>query len=277
MIQRITAKEGLEDYNNFMCTFTTTPDIHSRMHTHEYYEIILILASGIDHMVNDAVIHLSKGDLIFVRPDDYHYLSNAKCRPFVTLSFSRELAHSAFAFLGNSFPASDLLNSPLPKNTRLSSDETTELYNTFLNFCSKDLKNKSARKLHFKSILISILTSHFNSFSYDDPRQDDQIPRWLINACNAMHEKQNFYRGIEAMVEASEKSYSHLSRALKHYYNQTVTEYINNIRLEYAKDLLERTDYPIIDIAFEAGFNTANWFNTCFKKKYGLPPNKIRK
>lgn len=88
--------------------------------------------------------------------------------------------------------------------------------------------------------------------------------------------KKNFSEGINAMVRLSGKSYEHLSRSIKKYKNVTLSDFVNNIRLNHAANLLKYTNLSITDIAIECGYNNVSYFPTCFKKKYGLSPKTFR-
>ena len=64
---------------------------------------------------------------------------------------------------------------------------------------------------------------------------------------------------------------------MKKYYNITVTEYINSLRLNYAANLLVNTNYSLTDIYLECGFSNQTYFSTCFKRTYGMTPTAYRK
>lgn len=54
-------------------------------------------------------------------------------------------------------------------------------------------------------------------------------------------------------------------------------KYITQRRLEVAKQLLKKTNLPIIEISAEVGFNSQSHFITLFKKHVGTTPLKYRK
>lgn len=60
-------------------------------------------------------------------------------------------------------------------------------------------------------------------------------------------------------------------------YNCTVHQYINNRRLEKARQLLADSNKSVSDIAFGVGFFSQNYFTRLFKKVYGVSPAKYRK
>lgn len=55
-----------------------------------------------------------------------------------------------------------------------------------------------------------------------------------------------------------------------------ITHYINYIRIEKAKKLLKESDLQINEIAFELGFESANYFTRIFKKETGKTPIRYR-
>ena len=57
----------------------------------------------------------------------------------------------------------------------------------------------------------------------------------------------------------------------------TPMEYLFRIRMERAKTLLRETDIKIIDIAFECGYGTSQYFANTFKQSTGATPSEYRK
>lgn len=53
-------------------------------------------------------------------------------------------------------------------------------------------------------------------------------------------------------------------------------EYLNQMRISKAIELLNTTSLPITEISAECGFNDSNYFATVFKKIVGVTPNLFR-
>lgn len=70
---------------------------------------------------------------------------------------------------------------------------------------------------------------------------------------------------------------SYLSRKFKEETGRTVSEYINQKRVEEAKLYLERENISITDVAFLVGFNDLNYFSKIFKKHTSLTPSQYAK
>ncbi|MXO04441.1 substrate-binding domain-containing protein [Flavobacterium sp. HBTb2-11-1] len=81
---------------------------------------------------------------------------------------------------------------------------------------------------------------------------------------------------VEELAENLNISRVQLYRKMKALLNVNISDYINNIRLEKAKELLKNTTLTISEIAYSCGFSTPNYFSTSFKNKYNLSPKEFR-
>lgn len=70
---------------------------------------------------------------------------------------------------------------------------------------------------------------------------------------------------------------SHLSRQFKKETNMTVTEFINNRRVQEAKFLIEQTNNSITEIALTVGYENHNYFCKVFKQLTSLTPKDYLK
>jgi AraC-like DNA-binding protein len=52
--------------------------------------------------------------------------------------------------------------------------------------------------------------------------------------------------------------------------------FVNEHRIEHVKTALASTDRPVLDLAFEAGFQSKSTFNTAFRKATGMTPREFR-
>lgn len=68
----------------------------------------------------------------------------------------------------------------------------------------------------------------------------------------------------------------YFSKIFNEYTKTSFPDYISNIRLKKAKELLQSTQMPINDIYKKVGYNSRNYFTSAFKNKYGVSPSRIR-
>ena len=81
---------------------------------------------------------------------------------------------------------------------------------------------------------------------------------------------------LDFVAERFNLSPKYLSRAFKKYTNVRFVDYLNEIRISHAKELLDTTDETIMDIAKQVGFNSRNTFYRVFKNSQGVTPAEYR-
>lgn len=67
-----------------------------------------------------------------------------------------------------------------------------------------------------------------------------------------------------------------LYRKLQTLTSQKPSEFIRDIRLEKAVELMQASDFSTSEIADRVGFGTSRYFSKCFKDKYGVSPSQFR-
>ena len=77
---------------------------------------------------------------------------------------------------------------------------------------------------------------------------------------------------VDAIAEEVGLSRVHLHRKMKELTGQTPHDFIRNIRLKQAANLLASHNMNITEVMYACGFNNAASFSTIFKKFYGMSP-----
>ena len=72
-------------------------------------------------------------------------------------------------------------------------------------------------------------------------------------------------------------SYSYLSRKFKEECGQGFSDYLNQLRIENAKQLIEAGDSNIKEIVNQVGFNNYNYFFKVFKDSEGMTPSEYER
>ena len=81
---------------------------------------------------------------------------------------------------------------------------------------------------------------------------------------------------VEEFAAALYLSPRALQLKMKALYNLTPSDYIRNIRLEFAQELLKNSELAIGLVAQQVGFNSQSYFARCFKAKYNMSPKQFR-
>ena len=79
---------------------------------------------------------------------------------------------------------------------------------------------------------------------------------------------------VDAIADEVGISRVHLHRKMKELTGQTPHDFIRNIRLKQAANLLANQNMNITEVMYACGFNNAASFSTIFKKFYGMSPRE---
>lgn len=72
-------------------------------------------------------------------------------------------------------------------------------------------------------------------------------------------------------------STSWLSTKFKEEVGIGVSDFINNVRIEHAKKMLDEKDYMVYEVSEQVGFTSSQYFSKIFKDFVGVTPNRYRK
>ncbi len=107
----------------------------------------------------------------------------------------------------------------------------------------------------------------------------------LISGINTLLNKDKRYltpnlKMIDLANELKVSEYK-ISRVIRYHFDApNFNHYINRLRIEHAKEILEQPEsqqWSILSIALESGFSSLATFNRVFKKQLGYTPNEHRK
>jgi len=79
---------------------------------------------------------------------------------------------------------------------------------------------------------------------------------------------------LENMANSIGVSYSSLYRKIKAQTGLRLNELVRDIRLKKAEHLIKTGKLTISEVIYETGFSSHSYFAKCFKKEYGVAPNK---
>ena len=108
-------------------------------------------------------------------------------------------------------------------------------------------------------------------------RKESKQDPFMVKVLHLMQENYNDEDfGIGEFVKALPLSRMQVHRKLKALINCSTSQFINNFRLEKAKELLNNGLQTISEIAFACGFSDPGYFSKLFTKKYGVSPLAYR-
>lgn len=246
------------------------------VHTHDFFELFLILKGSVVHVINGSRQLLQENTLVFIRDRDVHsyeQTTDSDCQ-FINLSFHRRVLEDLFAFLGDGFPSQKLLEPAMPPSVVLSKTEKE-----YVRYRLDQLNQiPQQQKLVIKAEVRAVLTDLFSRYirAGGTPAETAGQPAWLKSLCMEAGKKEHFTRGTVALVQLSGKSHAYVCRMFRKYLGLSPTEYINELRMTYAENLLQNTDMEIVEISMEVGLDNVSYFYDLFKRKHNLTPNRYR-
>lgn len=105
--------------------------------------------------------------------------------------------------------------------------------------------------------------------------RDERLLRKVKEIVETNLKNQQF--GVEILAEKMAMSRIQLFRRLHNLTAKNVSQYIWEIRLEYAMKLLQQDVASVAEIAYRVGFRSPAYFNKCFHDFYEITPGELTK
>jgi two-component system response regulator YesN len=109
-------------------------------------------------------------------------------------------------------------------------------------------------------------------YSSQDARKITQVTP-AINYIDANYDKPIT---LAEIARASHLSPSRLAHIFREQMGMTLIDYLTDVRIEQAKELLLATDQSCTEICFQVGYNNQSYFTRTFKSLVGMTPRRFR-
>jgi len=83
--------------------------------------------------------------------------------------------------------------------------------------------------------------------------------------------------GVSELANEIGMSRSNLLRKIKKSTNLSVSQFIRQVRLKNAMEMLKAEDLTVSEVSYEVGFGSTSYFVKCFHDHYGYPPGEVAK
>ncbi|MFC5529734.1 helix-turn-helix transcriptional regulator [Cohnella yongneupensis] len=110
-------------------------------------------------------------------------------------------------------------------------------------------------------------------------RAADPSPSEIIAEKTYTYIRQHYQSELtnESIAEALHFHPNYIARCMKEVNQCTPMEYVFRYRMEQARLLLLKTEWPVSRIAEQVGYRYAPYFSNCFKQHFGESPLRFRK
>ncbi|WEK35906.1 MAG: AraC family transcriptional regulator [Candidatus Pseudobacter hemicellulosilyticus] len=246
------------------------------LHIHPEYELILVIRSSGKRYVGDHIAPFSPGDLCLFGPNLPHTFYN-KHLPAeqevqqIVIQFSEHCLGEGFfdmppfkrirtlldrSRLGIAFHGETRQQADRIMRSMAGADEAEAIAYLI------SLLNLLSRTAAYE--LLSIQEKLSSSIQKDTERMN-RIYHYLLD---------NFKREISLgeIAAIAHLSSSAFCRYFRKHTRKTLSEFVNELRISHACQLLQQKEMSILQICFECGYNNISYFNRQFKQQTSVSP-----
>ena len=109
----------------------------------------------------------------------------------------------------------------------------------------------------------------------EHPTKDQVFIRKLTDIILANLGNENF--GVKELIHESGMSHYGLNQRLHAINNKNINQFIREVRLQKALEMLQNEKVTASEVAYKVGFSSPAYFNTRFHEYYGYTPGEIKR
>ena len=266
------------DYNDELpVLISITKNKVYRAHWHNDVELIYVIDGQITVGVNSESRVLNSGDIAVASSNDIHYYSSEEQEStIIMVIFKPELIDFSLGWPENlQFKTSFLIK----KENESHIIKIGELFKEL----AEEFKSKPP---FFKTMikgqllmLCSLLQRILPIVAYNHEKAHGKVPssKAIVEALKYIETNYAMNITLEKVSNLTGLSLNHFSKVFGDFTGTNFKTYLNTIRIENAEKKIIETNMPILDIAYECGFNSIRTFNRAFKEIRGVKPSDFRK
>lgn len=271
----------LEELNpTFLFTWKGTRTQEDSYHSHDFLEMAFVLSGSGRYRIEERCYHVVEGDLIIINPGMKHQALLSEVSEMPTTEFFVGFSDIQ---LGN-LPPNYL---PLPGDGHILHTKG-ELRQKLFKICSSmEAENavcKQGRyfmlKAYLMQMLLLVLREQCEPMERPTGCSFDSVNKKYVveQMVNYFEDHYSEKISLDQIAENMYLSPFYISKIFKSETGDTPIRHLINIRLEKAKELLEKGwGGSIQEVAASVGYDDAYHFSKLFKKHYGLSPSQVKK
>lgn len=237
--------------------------IYTEPHAHSFFEIHFVFEGEVTYECNKNTIRLTADQALLIPPHIPHcYVESNTSFCKMSLAFSLdEYASSMLQELQKCRTFSFSENISQNVNFILKQSEENDFFSPIL------IRNRILEIFYCVCKSLGILLPE---------NQSKTIDSRLSVAKQYIKDNRNRLITCEDVAKECCLSRKQLNRIFKKDSGETLHDYIVNVRLKYAKELLLQTKQSIKEISFMLGFENESSFISFFKRHSDIPPGTYR-
>lgn len=250
--------------------YETTHSESSGLHGHHHFLLTLITDGTGIQTLNGQNIPFQPNDLFLLSPADFHKntLEAGTSFSYFGVKFTYDLLDDRLAELC----ALDKL--PLYLNLQ---DPTARIARSIFALLVEECQN-GADRLGNRAYL-QLLVEQLIILALREIKKDALVcPQAFINRALG-YVYSHFSESITVADAADYVGYTpnYFNTCFRQQMGMPFGEYLQQMRLNYAENLLRSSRMPVTDVAYESGFGSLSYFSRCFRSARGISPQEYRK
>lgn len=251
----------LKSPDNILCAFE---------HSHEDYEFLMPL-TPIPYLMNNGAVYF--GEVGWVYP----VLSGRSHGIKYGIS---DIAHNSIVIKKKYFQG--LMNEKNCKNTQFNYEfKATEELKTYINAfkkeCRKKIPDNNSKLRHLEALICEELIDEGTRSVIDNRRVQAVYQRGMRSAADFFNSNYSKPISLKETALTFGMSPNYFSSCFKKAFGVTPLAYLTKLRISKARMLLDTTNKPINEIAYDCGIEKISTFSESFRKSTGLYPSQYRK
>lgn len=255
-------------------------------HFHPVYEIYYLTAGTRKFFIESDIYNISKGDLVLINKNIMHktaYSSDMLNERTYVLFDDRHIKSVVERF------GKEEIDECLKQKIFSIPIQRREYVEGLI----KQLENEYKKKDDFSDFLMEyylaeliiflirfkrhILIDHQSTDIADNIRRLSSFDESIQKAARYIVDNYSKDLTLTEVADVVNMSSAYFSKKFKDVTGFGFKEYLLNLRIKKASELLLETKLTITEIAYESGFNDSNYFGDVFKKIKGISPLRYRK
>jgi AraC-type DNA-binding domain-containing proteins len=229
----------------------------------DFIDLTYILDGRATYVIDNKAYAVEKGDLLCIPNKSRRYAVTDQQHLMSSYATNFQL----FSFKGEEIPL------PFPLISKINiSNELLSLYND-LNI--EWLQKNTGYKMKVRAIFLCILHNYFNLLYYK--KSPEPLDPRIKKSTDFIHE--NFTNHIDVLELADKVGLNsvYFGTLFKKNTGLTTKEYINQIRINNAENMIASGEFLVQEAASKCGFDDIFYFSKVFKNIKGYSPSKVKK
>lgn len=136
------------------------------------------------------------------------------------------------------------------------------------------------KKMFLESKVMELLLLQLEQMAHFDKHQTSKLlPRdieKMYEVRELLLKKMDHYHSLHSLATALGTNEFTLKKGFKEVFGKTVFQYLNELKMNHAKEKLIKDDVSVAEVSAIVGYKNPQHFSTAFKKRYGVTPIALK-